>query len=51
MGRAVSAVVNARFGRCLLELGGNNAAIVLPDADNIDSVAKSCVFSAVSNFD
>ena len=33
MGRIVAPRVAARFGRCLLELGGNNAAIVTPSAD------------------
>jgi aldehyde dehydrogenase (NAD+) len=33
MGRAVGPVVAERFGRSLLELGGNNAMIVAPSAD------------------
>ena len=33
MGRAVAPRVAARFGRALLELGGNNAMIVAPSAD------------------
>ncbi len=33
MGRHVGQVVAGRLGRCLLELGGNNAIIVEPDAD------------------
>jgi aldehyde dehydrogenase (NAD+) len=33
MGRAVAPRVAQRFGRCLLELGGNNAIIVAPSAD------------------
>ena len=33
MGRAVAPVVAARFGRSILELGGNNAAIITPSAD------------------
>uniref|UniRef100_UPI0012655915 aldehyde dehydrogenase family protein n=1 Tax=Segeticoccus rhizosphaerae TaxID=1104777 RepID=UPI0012655915 len=33
MGAQVGPKVAARFGRCLLELGGNNAAIVAPSAD------------------
>ena len=33
MGRAVAPRVAGRFGRLLLELGGNNAAIVAPSAD------------------
>ena len=46
MGKAVGAAVGARLGRSLLELGGNNAIIVTPDADlNIAMVAV--VFGAV----
>ena len=33
MGRSVAQTVAARLGRSLLELGGNNAVIVMPDAD------------------
>jgi aldehyde dehydrogenase (NAD+) len=33
MGRAVAPVLAKRFARALLELGGNNAAIVTPSAD------------------
>ena len=33
MGRAVAPVVAGRFGRLILELGGNNGAIVAPSAD------------------
>lgn len=46
MGRAVAPVVAARFGRLLLELGGNNAAIVAPSAD-LDLAQRAIVFSAV----
>jgi aldehyde dehydrogenase (NAD+) len=45
MGAAVGPVVAARFGRCLLELGGNNAAIVTPSAD-LDLTARGIVFAA-----
>ncbi len=45
MGRAVAPRVAARFGRCLLELGGNNAAIVAPSAD-LDLTVRGIVFSA-----
>ncbi|MDN5857727.1 MAG: aldehyde dehydrogenase family protein [Pseudonocardia sp.] len=45
MGRAVGPRVAARFGRCLLELGGNNAAIVTPTAD-LDLATRGIVFSA-----
>lgn len=33
VGRSVSADVHRRFGRTILELGGNNAAIIMPDCD------------------
>jgi len=33
MGRVVGATVAERFGKSLLELGGNNAIIITPDAD------------------
>ncbi|MCP3818756.1 aldehyde dehydrogenase family protein [Streptomyces sp. A3M-1-3] len=45
MGREVGPRVAARFGRCLLELGGNNAAIVTPSAD-LDLAVRGIVFSA-----
>lgn len=46
MGRRVGAIVAERLGRSLLELGGNNAVIVEPDAD-LDLALKSTVFGAV----
>ncbi len=46
MGRAVGPKVAERFGRCILELGGNNAMIVAPSAD-LDMVVRATVFSAV----
>jgi aldehyde dehydrogenase (NAD+) len=46
MGRTLAPVVAARMGRSLLELGGNNAAIVAPSAD-IDLTVRGIVFSAV----
>jgi aldehyde dehydrogenase family 7 protein A1 len=46
VGRQVSREVHARFGRTILELGGNNAAIVMPDAD-IELVFTGSIFSAV----
>jgi aldehyde dehydrogenase (NAD+) len=45
MGRAVAQVVAARFGRSLLELGGNNAAIVTPSAD-LALTLRAVVFAA-----
>lgn len=46
MGRRVGAVVAGRLGKCLLELGGNNAVIIEADAD-LDLALKSTVFGAV----
>lgn len=46
MGRSVGEVVGKRLGRSLLELGGNNAVIVLADA-NLDMVVRSTLFGAV----
>jgi aldehyde dehydrogenase (NAD+) len=46
MGRAVQARVGARFGRTLLELGGNNAVTVLPDAD-LSLATRAILFGAV----
>ena len=46
MGRAVAPRVAQRFGRCLLELGGNNAIIVAPSAD-LDLATRAIVFAAV----
>ncbi len=45
MGRALGPRVAARFGRTLLELGGNNAAIVAPTAD-IHLSLRAIVFAA-----
>ena len=45
MGRAVAPRVAARFGRCLLELGGNNGMIVTPTAD-LDLALRAIVFAA-----
>jgi len=45
MGRKLAPVVAARFGRAILELGGNNAAIVAPSAD-LDLAVRGVVFSA-----
>lgn len=46
VGRHVGREVSGRFGRSILELGGNNAAIIMPDA-NIDMAIKACTFAAV----
>ena len=46
MGRAVGPQVAARFGRSILELGGNNAAIVTPTA-NLDLALRGIAFAAM----
>ena len=46
MGKIVGAAVAARLGRSLLELGGNNAIIVTPNAD-LNIVLTGAVFGAV----
>jgi len=46
IGIGVSRTVSERFGRTILELGGNNAAIIMDDAD-VDLAIKSSVFGAV----
>jgi aldehyde dehydrogenase (NAD+) len=45
MGRAVGPRVAARFGRYLLELGGNNAIIVTPSAD-LELAVRGILFGA-----
>jgi aldehyde dehydrogenase (NAD+) len=45
MGAAIGPRVAARFGRCLLELGGNNAMVVAPSAD-LGLAVRAIVFSA-----
>jgi aldehyde dehydrogenase (NAD+) len=46
MGRIVGQKVASRFGRSILELGGNNAMIVSPSAD-LDMASRAILFSAV----
>lgn len=46
MGSIVGPKVAARWGRSILELGGNNAMIVAPSAD-LDMAVRGIVFSAV----
>ena len=46
MGAIVGPRVAARFGRSILELGGNNAMIVAPSAD-LDMAVRAIAFSAV----
>jgi len=45
MGKELAPLVSARLGRTLLELGGNNAAIICPTAD-LDLTVKGVTFSA-----
>jgi len=46
MAKKISRDVHERFGRTILELGGNNATIIMSDAD-VDLALKSSVFAAV----
>ena len=46
MGKLVAQAVAARLGRSLLELGGNNAIIITPEAD-LDIAMVATVFGAV----
>jgi aldehyde dehydrogenase (NAD+) len=46
MGKAVGKAVGARLGRSLLELGGNNAMVLTPNA-NLDLALPAITFSAV----
>ncbi|MDO5651472.1 MAG: aldehyde dehydrogenase family protein [Moraxella sp.] len=46
MGREIAPKVAERFGKCLLELGGNNAMILAPSAD-IDLAVRGILFAAV----
>ena len=45
MGKELAPLVSKRLGKLLLELGGNNAAIVCPSAD-LDLTIKGIAFSA-----
>jgi aldehyde dehydrogenase (NAD+) len=46
VGRRISEAVASRFGRTILELGGNNAIIVAEDAD-LDLAVRAILFGAV----
>ncbi len=46
MGRAVAPRLAARFARSILELGGNNAAIICPSAD-LDLALRGIAFAAM----
>lgn len=46
VGNAVAQKVQSRFGKLLLELGGNNALLVMDDAD-IEMAVRSALFGSV----
>ena len=46
VGKHVSSTVHGRFGKTILELGGNNALIICKDAD-VEMAIKAVVFGAV----
>jgi aldehyde dehydrogenase (NAD+) len=46
VGRMVGELIGARLGKSILELGGNNAVIVTPDAD-LEMALRAIVFGAV----
>jgi aldehyde dehydrogenase (NAD+) len=46
VGRSVASTVAGRFGRSILELGGNNAVVLMEDAD-LELAIPSIVFGAV----
>jgi aldehyde dehydrogenase family 7 protein A1 len=46
VGQRIAVDVAKRFGRTILELGGNNAAIIMDDAD-LDLALKASVFACV----
>ncbi|MGE0816838.1 MAG: aldehyde dehydrogenase family protein [Vicinamibacterales bacterium] len=46
VGRRVSQALAGRFGRALLELGGNNAIVIAADAD-LDMAVRAVLFGAV----
>lgn len=46
MGRRIATVVGERLGRTILELGGNNAIVVMDDA-NLDLALRAILFGAV----
>lgn len=46
VGRQVGEIVQRRFGKSLLELGGNNAIVVMDDA-NLDLAVRATLFAAV----
>lgn len=49
IGRTVASSVSSRFGRTILELGGNNAVIVMDDA-NLEVALPSVLFAAAGMY-
>lgn len=45
VGRKIAVKVAERFGKSLLELGGNNCSIVCEDG-NLDMAIRGCTFGA-----
>jgi acyl-CoA reductase-like NAD-dependent aldehyde dehydrogenase len=46
IGKRISTEVHRRFGRTILELGGNNAIVIMDDAD-LDLALKASTFGAI----
>lgn len=46
IGKIIKQTVDERFGKTILELGGNNASIILEDAD-LNCAFKACTFAAL----
>lgn len=46
VGKIIGTKVAGRYGRTILECGGNNSLIVMDDAD-VDMALKSAVFNAI----
>ncbi len=45
VGKIIAKQVAERFGKAILELGGNNCSIICPDA-NLDLALPGCTFGA-----
>ena len=46
MGKSLGKIVTERFGKLIMELGGNNAMVVTPSAD-MELAIRAIIFSAV----
>lgn len=46
IGRGLSEIVHKRFGKTILELGGNNATVLMQDAD-LNMALRAVIFAAV----